>query len=188
MIQILEITSVVMGLIQGVLVMFNKRANWIFYCLQMAAMLLFSYFSNLYGDVLNSTFYFFLGIFAFYKWGQGETRYIRRSTLRESALYLSVTALMSILGYCVLRETQDPLPYLDTLTTTTSLLATLLMVLRRIDCWIVWFINDLLYIVEYYMLPNQATYLLILNCLWMIMAILSYMQWNRQLKSPTLST
>ena len=179
MIQALEITSVVMGLIQSVLVMFNKRANWIFYCLQMAAMALFSYLSKLYGDVLNSTFYFFLGVYAFFKWGHGKTRYIQRNTLRKVILYSIATAFLSIIIYCVLLETSDPLPLLDTLTTTTSLLATLLMVFRSVECWIVWFVNDILYILEYYMLPNQAPYLLALNGLWGIMAVLSYIKWKK---------
>ena len=35
MLMVLEIGATVFGLIQGILVMFNKRSNWIFYILQM---------------------------------------------------------------------------------------------------------------------------------------------------------
>lgn len=181
MILALEITSVVMGIIQSILVMLNKRANWIFYCIQMMAMVLFSYFSKLYGDVFISSFYFFLGIIAYYKWGQGNTKDIKVSSLREIEFYTATTILLSIIVHYALLDTLDPLPLLDTCTTTTGLLATLLMALRRIDCWIVWFINDLLYIIEYYMLQEQAIYLLILNCFWSIMAIWSYIKWNGQM-------
>ena len=54
LINYLEIGATIFGLIQGVLVMLNKRSNWIAYSIQMLLMLMFSYSMNLYGDVTNS--------------------------------------------------------------------------------------------------------------------------------------
>ena len=47
----LEVLSTVFGLIQGVLVMLDKRSNWIFYSLQMFFLILFSINVHLWGDV-----------------------------------------------------------------------------------------------------------------------------------------
>ena len=52
------------------------------------------------------------------------------------------------------------------------------MIRRKIDAWIGWFINDIAYCIEYLILPNQAFYLFSLNCMWIIMAIVSYFKWN----------
>lgn len=42
MVNYLEIGATIFGLIQGVLVMLNKRSNWIAYSMQMILMILFS--------------------------------------------------------------------------------------------------------------------------------------------------
>ena len=56
----LEVLSTVFGLIQGVLVMLDKRSNWIFYSLQMLFLLLFSINVHLWGDVAIDSIYFFI--------------------------------------------------------------------------------------------------------------------------------
>ena len=53
----LEIGATVFGLTQGILVMFNKRSNWIAYIIQMLLLVLFSLSMNLYGDVINNSIY-----------------------------------------------------------------------------------------------------------------------------------
>ena len=76
-------------------------------------------------------------------------------------------------------KTDDPLPLLDALTTTTSYIATFYMVTKKTDAWILWFINDVLYVIEYWLLPDQALYLMILNIIWTFMAVGSYITWNK---------
>ena len=39
----IEILAVIFGVVQSVLVMLNKRSNWIFYVLQMILLAVFSY-------------------------------------------------------------------------------------------------------------------------------------------------
>lgn len=60
-----EIGATIFGLLQGLLVMFNKRSNWIAYIVQMILMVIFSLSVNLYGDALNSLCYIFIGIIGF---------------------------------------------------------------------------------------------------------------------------
>ena len=86
-----------------------------------------------------------------------------------------------IVGY-LLSKTQDPLPYLDAFTTVSSLIATYYMVRKKIDTWIIWFINDIFYVIEYFTLPDQAIYLGILNIIWTLMAIASYINWKKIMK------
>lgn len=177
MIEFLEIAATILGIIQGVLIMLNKRINWIFYCLQMVALVLFSYSQKLYGDVCNDTIFFLVGIVAFALWGRGKTRYVSVSTRKHVVVY-SVLTIIATCGVCYrLSSTDDPLPFLDAITTVTSILATYLMTMRRIDCWIVWLINDLCYCIEYYLLPDHALYLLALNVIWALMAIGSFWKW-----------
>lgn len=52
---IFELGATIFGLIQGILVMLNKRSNWIFYILQMLFMVVFSTIKYLYGDIVNNS-------------------------------------------------------------------------------------------------------------------------------------
>ena len=56
------------------------------------------------------------------------------------------------------------------------------MVKRKLDTWVIWTVNDIVYIIEYFMLPNTAWWLLGLNCVWAVMAIMSYVNWGRIMK------
>ena len=68
----LEVLSTVFGLIQGILVMLNKRSNWIFYSLQMLFLVLFSINAHLWGDMAIDSVYFFVGIGGYFLWKKGH--------------------------------------------------------------------------------------------------------------------
>lgn len=176
----IEIMATLMGLIQGALVWANKRSNWIFYCLQYAFLVIFSYTAHLYGDVTNSICYFCVGIIGWILWGKKKKeRPIGKCSNRERVLYFSIIVILTVIVFVILKNTNDPLPFLDAITTTTSYVATYYMVTKKIDTWILWLINDILYVTEYWLLPDQALYLMALNIIWTGMAIGSFITWNK---------
>ena len=179
----MEIIATVLGIIQGILVMLNKRSNWIFYILQMIFLIIFSCINHLYGDVLNNSFYLVLGFIGFLAWGKKkETNNISSVKNIERIIYIGLIIIGTIVLNQVLKSTNDPLTLLDAFTTISSLVATYYMIKKKIDTWVIWFINDIFYAIEYFMLPNQAIYLFLLNIIWAFMAIGSYLNWNRIMK------
>jgi nicotinamide mononucleotide transporter PnuC len=185
----LEIFCTILGLIQGVLVLLNKRSNWIVYAIQMAALVVFSFINKLYGDMVQNFFYMFICIASFFLWKEGKTfDRIRRLSGRSIAIIVAVAAVgIALIGHG-LSLTDDPLPYLDASTTVTMVIALLLMSTRTLECWIVWFINDILYIIQYYSLPDQAFYLMMLNIIWTAMAVISFINWLKIYKSYSYET
>ena len=178
---IVEIIAAVLGLIQGVLVMLNRRSNWVFYILQMVFLLVFSLINRLYGDVVNNSIYLVLGVAGLLSWDRSgsEKGGISSAGLRERIAYTLLTAAgTAAVGY-ILGMTDDPLPVLDAFTTVTSFIATYYMVRRKLDAWIIWFVNDIFYAVEYFILPDQALYLFALNVIWTGMAAASYVNWRK---------
>ena len=163
MINVFEIGATIFGLLQGYLVMLNKRSNWIAYSIQMIFMILFSLSMHLYGDVANSSIYFILGIIGFIIWNKKEDKDIKKCTSKERIRYWIIIAFFTLILFGILRETNDPLPLLDAFTTTSSFVATYYMMVKKIDTWIIWFINDIFYAIEYFILPGQALYLFFLN-------------------------
>ena len=180
---IFEIGATVFGLIQGILVMLNKRCNWIFYILQMIFLIIFSTLNHLYGDIANNSIYLVMGIVGFVLWNNNkDSNQITKASIKERIIYILLIALGTIILGIVLKNTDDPLPLLDSFTTISSLIATYYMIKKKIDTWIIWFINDIFYAVEYFILPDQALYLFALNIIWTFMAVGSYINWNKIMK------
>ena len=180
---IFEIGATIFGLLQGIFVVFNKRIHWIFYIFQMCSLILFSYLNKLYGDMSNSAFYLLVGIVGFILWNPKRgNQAITTCSLREKILYSLLILLGTISLYFLLKQTDDPLPVMDSFTTVSSLVATYYMVRRKIDTWLIWFINDICYVIQYALLPQPAFYLLSLNVIWTLLAVLSYYQWQKIMK------
>ena len=179
----LEIGATILGLIQGVLVMFNKRSNSIIYILQMAFLILFSSMNHLYGDVVNNSIYLLMGVVGFILWNRNsDTNKITATSKKEKLIYILLIIVGTLGVSAILKNTNDPLPMLDAFTTITSLIATYYMVKKKIDTWVIWFINDIFYAIEYFILPNQAFYLFLLNVVWTLMAVGSYSNWKKLMK------
>lgn len=175
-----ELGATILGLIQGVLVMLNKRNNWIFYILQMIFLIIFSSVNHLYGDVVNNSIYLIMGIVGFIIWNKNsKSSKITSCKIKERLLYIAIIGLGTIIVSLILKNTNDPLPTLDAFTTTSSLVATYYMIKKKIDTWIIWLVNDVFYAIEYFVLPNQALYLFTLNIIWTGMAIASYINWKK---------
>ena len=177
-----EIGATVLGLVQGALVMLNKRINWLFYSLQMLFLVIFALLNNLYGDVLSSSAYIVVGIVGFIMWGSDGNRRVTNASVKEKTVYSLLIALCTAVVAVFLYKTSDPLPLLDAFTPVSGIFATYYMLCHKLDAWILWFINDVFYIIEYYMLPDRAWYLLLLNVIWTVMAVASYIEWKRIMK------
>ncbi len=174
----LEILATAFGLLQGLLALLNKRCSWIAYVLQMLCLVLFSHHARLYGDVINSLFYIAFGFFGFFLWGSHDTKVSSCNPL-ERMLYSCLIVIGGLLAAFVLQKTADALPILDAFTTVSSFAATYYMARHKTDTWLIWFINDILYIIEYLLLPQKALYLLCLNIIWAVMAVISWFSWKR---------
>lgn len=180
---IFEIGATVYGLIQGVLVLLNKRSNWIFYILQMIFLIVFSLMSHLYGDVANNSVYLVMGVVGFILWNsKKESSKITKLSIKEKIIAVLIITFGTIILSFILKHTNDPLPLLDSFTTVSSFIATYYMMKKKLDTWVIWFINDIFYAIEYFILPNQALYLFALNIIWTFMAVGSYINWNKIMK------
>ena len=178
----LEISATVLGLFQGFLILLNKRSNWIFYILQMICMIGFSLLNRLYGDCINSSIYLILGVVGYITWAKKETSQITTCVIKEKIGYVLVILIATIIFYQILKNTDDQLPLIDAFTTTSSFVATYYMIKRKLDTWLIWFVNDIAYVYEYFMLEETAYYLMSLNLIWTFMAVISYLNWSKIMK------
>ena len=176
----LEIIITLIGILQGILAMFNKRINWLVYAAQMVLLVIFSYINHLYGDMGQNVIYFIVCIISWFAWKPGSKSEKISTITNEGRIFILVSTLLvtAVLGY-FLAKTNDPLPYVDAFTTVTTIVALVLMALHKLETWVVWFINDLAYMYQYFNLPDQAIYLFFLYVIWTIMAVISLVKWKR---------
>lgn len=179
---IFEILATFFGLIQGTLSLFNKRIHWIFYLLQLIALVIFSWNEKLYGDVVISLIFIVFCVLGFIYWRDEKYKRISKCSVKERILYSCVVLMGTFIGYCFLKATNDPLPFLDSFTTVLSIMALYYMIQHKIDTWFLWLTADASYVVQYSLLENPAVYLLSLYVLWIIMAVLSYIYWHNMMK------
>lgn len=185
---VFEILAVVFGIIQGILVMLDKRSNWIFYSFQMLFLVVFSFNSRLWGDVAIDSAYFFVGIAGFLFWQKDNSLgSVSALSLEWSVTWCAISVFAIVLLYGILKGTDNPLPLLDSISSVTSIVATWLMLRHKLEAWIVWFFNDISYVVEYFMLPQKAVYLMVLYIGWTLLAIFTYINWHKILAENRLN-
>ncbi len=176
-----EILATALGLAQGILVLMNKRCNWIVYIVQLVALIAFSYMNSLYGDLVQNGIMVGICAYAWWQWGRAESA-IRYCTAIQATAVIVLTVLAVAVASVILRNTDDPLPFIDAFTTVTTFVALWLMALRKVEAWVVWLVNDIAYVVEFWMLPNQALYLLGLYIVWTALAVATLVKWNKEAK------
>ena len=174
----IEIICTILGLIQGILAYLNKRSNWLVYALQMAFLVIFSYINSLCGDTIQNSIYLIICVYSFFMWSKSNKyKEIGVMTINSRILSSVLIIILSILFGLILKKTSDPLPFVDAFTTVTTFAALIMMSYHKIETWVMWFVNDMADIYEYYMLPNQAYYLIFLYIIWTGLAIVSFINW-----------
>jgi len=178
MITTIEIIAVMFGVIQSILVMLNKRSNWIFYVLQMIFLALFSYGVELYGNVALNCLYIFFGFWGCAIWGKDNSRpsFFTKNDMKLIVLLPIITTAATTTFVLSL---PGEFKLFDIATVATSIIATVLMVKHKVEAWVVWFVNDILYVVTYFQLPNQPIYLIVMYIFWTVMAIASFVSWKK---------
>ena len=179
MITTIEIIVVILGVIQSILVLLNLRSNWIFYVLQMVFLAMFSYTVGLYGNVALNCLYMFFGFWGCATWGKDNsciTCFTRKNIKLMVLLPLITTICTSIFVLLLPGEFK----LFDIATVSTSIIATVLMVKHKVEAWVVWFINDILYIVTYFQLSDQPIYLIVMYIFWTGMAVGSFFSWKKK--------
>ena len=183
----LELFTAACGLVQSVLVLKKRKENWVFYLLNIGALTLYSAHVRLWGDVVENLAYVLFGILGFCTWYKVRVarRFCRDDRIRyctggERALGLALAASISAGMYLWLLATDDPMPWLDALTTGLGFTATLGMALKRVESWILWLVDDVLMACVYFLLPGTGFWLMLLNIVWVFLAVGSFLTWHEE--------
>ena len=138
---------------------------------------------GLYADALLQIFYFATGIFGWlwwYKGGSGRTEApVTDCTVLEKGLLLTVIGFVTYhWGVYLTANTDSTVPFMDSFTTVTCLIAQLLLMFRNRFTWVLWIIADIVYVYLFYV--KGLNLLSIEYALFTLNAVFGYYMWSKQ--------
>lgn len=145
----LEIIAVALGLANVGLLVRRSIWNYPFGMAMVALYLVIFWQARLYGEAVLQVFFFIAQGWGWYLWAQAgglaqmvTVRWMAASG-RAAALVLVTVAALGI-GWGMARYTNAALPYADAAIAGASVVAQVLLALRRIENWVLWIAIDML--------------------------------------------
>jgi nicotinamide mononucleotide transporter len=147
--------------------------------------------SRLYADMGLQVVYIVISFYGWYQWlygGKNRTELeVSRTRRRLGILLVGIGAASAlVLGTALHRTTNAALPYLDSATTSASLVAQWMMTKKLLENWVVWVAVDVVYIGMFIYKSLYVTALLYL--VFLVLSVMGYRQWKATLHEPVLAT
>jgi nicotinamide mononucleotide transporter len=137
--------------------------------------------ANLYADMGLQVFYFILSVYGWYEWlygGEKRTELkVSRITPKLAGILLAITVAGVAALDAVLRQTPDTVPFLDSVTSTASIVGQWMMTRKILENWTVWIAVNVLSIGMYIYKGLDQTAGLYAGFL--VLAIMGYVKWRR---------
>ena len=185
-----EVLAVITGIISVYLSTRENIWSWPTALVNVALYFVVFYETKLYADMGLQVVYFALSLYGWYEWLYGgenrtELRVSRTSQALGVRLAIIGIACAVVLGTLLARFTDAALPYIDSATTSTSLVAQWMMTRKILENWAVWAAVDVAYIA---MFVFKRLYLTAgLYTVFLVLAVMGYVQWKRSLAERSLA-
>lgn len=182
----LELTAVAFGVLSVWLSTRQHIASWPTALVNTALYLVIFQRAQLYANSGLQGVYFILSCYGWYQWKFGGAEHtgvvVTRTSRRLAAILLGITVSTSALLWFVLsRYTDAALPWLDSATTATSLVAQWMMTRKLLENWLVWIAVDVVYIGMY---ASQGLRLTAgLYAAFLVLATLGFFSWRQSLRA-----
>jgi len=140
---------------------------------------------NLYLDAGLNVFYVLMGFWGIYQWQYGSSQKaelpISRMTQSQHARILVVGAVLGLLfGYFFDTYTPAAATYLDAFTTVFAIIATFLVVQKKLENWWYWVVIDAVYV---YLYITRGAYLFaVVYLVYTVIAVFGYFSWKKNSK------
>ena len=182
-----EIVAALFGVVSVFLSVRQNIWSWPTAIVNVGMYIVVFYRSKLYSDTGLQVVYVVLNFYGWYQWlygGKNRTELpVTRTSGRLAAILVVIGAVTAMaLGTFVSYSTDASLPYVDALTTSTSLIAQWMMTRKLLENWIVWVSVDVVYIGMYIYKDLHVT--AVLYAVFLALSVMGYMQWKRTLNAP----
>jgi len=178
----LEIVAVAFGLVSVWLSTREQIASWPTAIINVAIFFVLFWQAKLYADSVLQLIYLSLSAYGWWAWLHGGAAHdqlrVSKATTKVWLLGLPLMVVFGLgLGAMLAKNTDSPVPYLDAMLTSASLLAQWMMTRKMLENWIVWIVGDLIYVPTFISrgLPITA----VQYAVFLILAVMGYISWKR---------
>ena len=184
----IEIVAAVFGVVSVFLSVRQNIWSWPTAIVNVGLYILVFFQAKLYADTGLQVVYVVLNAYGWYHWlygGKNRTELpVSRTSARLGALLVGIgLAGTALIGTLLARTTDASLPYLDSMTTSTSLVAQWMMTRKLLENWLVWVAVDVVYIGMYIYKSLYVT--AVLYFVFLVLSAMGYVQWKRSFQSRT---
>lgn len=144
--------------------------------------------SKLYAGMSLQFYYAAMSVYGWYYWKSaknnetGEKIGVRFTLIKEWLLiFVAFLVIFTVIVLALQKFTDSDVPYIDALTTTAGIIATLMMARKLIENWIIWIIADSISIFMY--IEKQLWLTALLYLVFTVMAIFGFIEWQKTIKS-----
>lgn len=180
----LEVAAVAFGIVSVWLSTREHIASWPTAIVNVSLYFVVFGEAKLYADMGLQVFYFVLSWYGWYQWKFGGTNRselpVSRTARRHVVRLIPLGIVGSLgLGLILARTTDAALPWVDSATSVTSLLAQWMMTRKLLENWLVWIAVDVVYVA---MFIFKDLYLTAgLYAVFLVLAVKGYVDWRRSL-------
>jgi len=142
--------------------------------------------SKFYADMGLNVYYVGISLYGWYYWLRGGKRNskaelpIQKAGLKKIFYLIPITIIIyGVILFVLLNYTDSPIPYMDSMTTALSIVATWMLARKIIEHWIIWIFVDLFSTGLYIYKGLWPTTILFL--VYTVMAIIGFIQWRKKL-------
>jgi nicotinamide mononucleotide transporter len=187
----IEIIAAVFGVVSVFLSVKQNIWSWPTAIVNVGLYIFVFFESKLYADTGLQVVYVVLNAYGWYHWlygGKNRTELpVSRTSARLGLFLVGLGAAgTAILGTILARNTDAALPYVDSMTTSTSLIAQWMMTRKLLENWIIWVAVDVVYIGMYIFKSLYVTAVLYL--VFLILSAMGYFQWRTSLRERELQS
>lgn len=148
---VLEIIASTLGVIAVWLTVRQNPWCWPIGLVMVSLYAWFFFEAKLFSQVLLHAVFALMQLYGWWQWTRGDTgrggRKVSCASAQGVLIGLAVAALVAVLlGALMARYTDAQFPWPDATLTAFSLLAQLGMALKRVQCWLLWIVVDVLYV------------------------------------------
>lgn len=188
----IEVLGAILGLFYIVFSIRQNILTWPTGLLTSALYVVVFFRSGFYADMGLQLYYVFISMYGWYFWLRGsskESTDVGAPQVRKTSkkLWIRLTLLFFVLYaailFILLNFTDSTVPFMDTLTTALSIVATWMLAKKYIEHWLIWIFVDLVSTGLYVYKNLWPTVILFL--VYTLMAVVGYREWRKDLK-PTL--
>ena len=179
-----ELVAAVLGVIAVWLTVRQNIWGWPIGLVMVVLYVWIFYDVKLYSDMLLQGVYAVLQLYGWWQWLRGGQQHQGREVTNlawpATLLGLALGALVSlVLGYLMGTHTDAALPWLDAALTGFSLVAQFWMAQKRLQCWPLWLVLDVIYVALFYYKGLYPT--AVLYAVFVALAAYGWRDWRRAL-------